>query len=291
MNYRHVYHAGNFADVLKHAVLTLVMAYMKTKPAPLRMIDTHAGIGLYDLSSLEAQKTGEYRSGIARLFEVAPPPAVLALLCPYLDIIRRLNDYVGNNGSIERYPGSPLLAQELLRPSDVLVACELHPDDYQVLRRRFAPDARIKTMEIDGWIGLKSLLPPKERRGLVLIDPPFEEPGEFARLVQGLTGIHRRFATGTAICWYPIKDPLDARDFRLRAMQTGFSKMLSVELYIRQPRNTEILNGTGLMIANPPFVLVDQLNTLMPYLTATLGVADGAFYRIGDQSGERVNSL
>ena len=286
MNYRHIYHAGNFADVLKHAVLSLVIDYMKGKPAPFRMIDTHAGIGLYDLASEEAQKTGEYHQGIERLLERDLPVGVSALMAPYLDAVRALNA----PGQIERYPGSPLLARMLMRDGDVLAACELHPDDCATLRRRFGSDTRVKVLELDGWLALKSLLPPKERRGLVLIDPPFEEPGEFERMVQGLAAMHRRFATGTAILWYPIKDPGPAREFRMKAMKAGFSKMLSVELYIRAPRHTDVLNGTGLLIANPPFVLTDQLSVLLPYLTATLSVAEGAFFRLEDQAGAVLNS-
>jgi 23S rRNA (adenine2030-N6)-methyltransferase len=286
MNYRHIYHAGNFADVLKHAVLALVIEYMKGKPAPFRVIDTHAGIGLYDLSSEEAQKTGEYRTGIARLLEASLPVGVGALLAPYLDVVCALN----TPGKIECYPGSPYLAHKLTRSADTLVACELHPDDWLSLRQLFAADPRIKVLHLDGWLGLKSLLPPKERRGLILIDPPFEEPGEFERMEQGLAAIHRRFATGTAILWYPIKDPAPARDFRLKAMKTGFSKALSIELYVRAPRHEDVLNGTGLLIVNPPFVLADQLASLMPYLTATLGVAEGAFFRLENQSGMLLNS-
>jgi 23S rRNA (adenine2030-N6)-methyltransferase len=139
-------------------------------------------------------------------------------------------------------------------------------------------------------MALKSLLPPKERRGLILIDPPFEEPGEFERMVLGLAGMQRRFSTGTAILWYPIKDPVPAREFRMKASKTGFAKALSVELFIRAPRDTDVLNGAGLLIVNPPFVLADQLAVLMPYLSATLGVAEGAFFRVEDQSGVVLNS-
>src|SRR3990170_5575144 len=163
MNYRHAYHAGNFADVLKHAVLALVIEHLKRKPAPFRVIDTHAGVGLYDLSGAEAATTGEWRDGIGRLFGAALAKPVAELLAPYFSVVRQENP----SGRLERYPGSPLIARRLLRRGDRLIANELHPEDGDSLRRLFAGDPQTKVLALDGWVALKALLPPKERRGVV----------------------------------------------------------------------------------------------------------------------------
>ena len=206
MNYRHAYHAGNFADVLKHAVLALVIEHLKLKPAPFRVIDTHAGVGVYDLGAEEAQKTGEWREGIGRIVSADLPPDAAAALAPYLGVVRGLNAQIAREGTLTRYPGSPLLARRLMREGDHLVVNELHPEDNIALRKLFGHDPQTKVLELDGWTALKSLLPPKERRGVVLVDPAYEQPGELERLVQGLKEAARRFATGTILLWYPIKD-------------------------------------------------------------------------------------
>ncbi|RUU64971.1 23S rRNA (adenine(2030)-N(6))-methyltransferase RlmJ, partial [Mesorhizobium sp. M7A.T.Ca.TU.009.01.1.2] len=182
MNYRHAYHAGNFADVVKHVVLTRLLEYLKQKDKAFRVVDTHAGIGRYDLSSAEAQKTGEWQGGIGRLIDAPFAAPVAALLEPYLKTIRSLNP----EGGIQKYPGSPLIARHLMRKQDRLTAIELHPKDAARLRTFFAGDFQARIIELDGWLALGAHLPPKEKRGLVLIDPPFEEAGEFERLVDGL---------------------------------------------------------------------------------------------------------
>ncbi len=271
MNYRHAYHAGNFADVLKHAVLALVIEHLKLKPAPFRVIDTHAGIGSYDLSSIEAQKTGEWRDGIGRLIDASLPADVASILEPYLAAVRREN---GGN-SIVRYPGSPQIARSLLRPSDRLVVSELHPEDSLHLSSLFAGDPQTKVLTLDGWDALKALLPPKERRGVTLIDPPFEQPGEFARLAQALREAHKRFATGTVILWYPIKDERAVQAFEDDAESTELSKVLSVVLRVREPNQTAGLHGTGLVISNPPFTLAGKLEVLLPFLEKTLQQGPG----------------
>lgn len=272
MNYRHAYHAGNFADVLKHAVLTLVIEHLKLKPAPFRVIDTHAGIGSYDLSSIEAQKTGEWRDGIGRLLDADLPANVVGILAPYLATVRRENDGKG----IVRYPGSPQIARSLLRPNDRLVANELHPEDSLHLSSLFAGDPQTKVLTLDGWDAVKALLPPKERRGVTLIDPPFEQPGEFARLAQALREAHKRFATGTVILWYPIKDERAVQVFEQDVHNAEVSKLLSVVLQVRQPNQTAGLQGTGLVISNPPFTLAGKLEVLLPFLEKTLQQGLGA---------------
>jgi 23S rRNA (adenine2030-N6)-methyltransferase len=284
MNYRHIYHAGNFADVLKHAVLALVIEHLKLKPQPFRVVDTHAGVGLYDLTSVEAQKTGEWRDGIGRILASDPPAPVAEILAPYLGTLRELN----GGETLNSYPGSPLLARRLMRRGDRLVANEAHPQDAEALAALFAKDPAAKVMTIDGWAALKALLPPKERRGVVLIDPPFEEPGEFRRLLEGLSNAHRRFATGTVIIWYPVKDTRAVRAFQRDAAALGLPKLLSVELYVRPPHLEGELSGTGLLILNPPYTLEEKLARLLPYFVQTLARAKGAESRLTWLTGERV---
>lgn len=286
MNYRHAYHAGNFADVLKHAVLVLVIEHMKLKPSPFRVVDTHAGVGLYDLKSEAALKTGEWQAGIGKLLSQPIPPAVAAIIAPYLDIVRQMN--IGDG--LAQYPGSPLIARRLLRPGDTLVVNELHPEDRESLRRHFAGDAQTKVLELDGWTALKSLLPPKERRGIVLVDPPFEELGEFDRLAEGLAAASKRFATGTFLFWYPIKDSRAIAAFHRRIKSLGLAKLLTAELYLRPPTDPVLLNGTGLLIHNPPFTLPGQLSDLMPFLAGCLAVGKGGSFRLEWLTGERLNS-
>ncbi len=286
MNYRHIYHAGNFADVLKHAVLALVIEHLKLKEQPFRVIDTHAGIGLYDLASEEAQKTGEWRDGIGRILDAEPPAEIAAILAPYLEVVRAEN----GGGALQRYPGSPLIARRLMRTCDRLVVNEAHPEDAARLAALFAKDRVAKTLALDGWNALKALLPPKERRGVVLIDPPFEEPGEFRRLIEGLAAAHRRFATGTVILWYPIKDVRIARAFSRDAAALGIPKLLSAELFVRTPMSEGELAGTGLLILNPPFTLEEKLAKLMPYLASKLARAKGADSNLTWLAGERVTS-
>lgn len=273
MNYRHVYHAGNFADVLKHAVLTLVIEHLKLKPAPFRVADTHAGTGSYDLSSLEAQKTGEWLDGIGRLIDAPLPPDVANILAPYLAAVRREN--AGFEGALLRYPGSPQIARSLMRPGDRLAVNELHPDDHARLATLFAGDPQTKVLAIDGWDAVRALLPPKERRGITLIDPPFEQPGEFSRLVQSLRDAHKRFATGTVILWYPIKDERAAAAFQSELQQLDIGRLLSVVLMVRASEHLGGLPGTGLVISNPPFTLEAKLEVLLPFLKTALAQGAG----------------
>ncbi len=274
MNYRHAYHAGNFADVLKHLVLTLVIEHMKQKPAPFRVIDTHAGTGLYDLTSVEALKTGEWLSGIGLIRAEPFSPEVAEILAPYLDCVQSENP----GEALVRYPGSPLIARRLLRENDVLVANELHLEDHAELASLFARDVQTKVLHLDGWTALKSLLPPKERRGVILVDPPFEEAGELDRLVTGLKDVQRRFATGTVILWYPIKAPRALDRFYAAIAALGLDKILVTELFIRDPIDTSLLNGTGLVIFNPPYTLAGKLRTVLPAITTRFTSDPGAFY-------------
>ncbi|WP_349957867.1 23S rRNA (adenine(2030)-N(6))-methyltransferase RlmJ [Rhizobium sp. ZPR3] len=262
MNYRHIYHAGNFADVLKHAVLARLVRYMQNKDKAFRVLDTHAGIGLYDLSSEEAQKTGEWRDGIGRVLETELVPQVANLLEPYLAAIRELNP----EGGVRLYPGSPKLARMLFRPQDRLSAMELHPDDFQRLHRLFEGDHHVRITELDGWLALGAHLPPKEKRGIVLVDPPFEEEGEYERLIDGLAKAWRRFPGGTYCLWYPIKKDAPIKQFHEALQALEIPKMLCAELTIKSDRGFTGLTGSGLIIVNPPFTLKDELHALLPAL-------------------------
>src|SRR5437763_13112898 len=197
MNYRHAFHAGNFADVLKHAVLARILAHLGEKAAPFRVIDTHAGAGLYDLAAEAATRTGEWRGGIGRLIDADLADDIRALLAPYLAAVRAANP----GGGLRRYPGSPLIALSLMRPRDRLVACELEPGAAAALAAHLRRDARARAVEIDGWLALNAYVPRKERRGVVLIDPPYEEKHEFARLADALAGAQRKWTTGIFLLW------------------------------------------------------------------------------------------
>jgi 23S rRNA (adenine2030-N6)-methyltransferase len=282
MNYRHAYHAGNFADVLKHVVLALVIEHLKLKPAPFRVIDTHAGIGLYDLASEPALKTGEWRAGIGRVIDAELPAEAGSILAPYLAVVREVN----GKGPLTRYPGSPLIARRLMRASDRLVVNELHPEDHAELEKLFARDAETKVLELDGWTALKSLLPPRERRGVVLVDPAFEEEGELDRLAEGLQEAVRRFATGTFLLWYPIKDPTAIAAFRRQIAAVKLPKALAVELMIRGAEDVERLNGAGLIVVNPPYTLEAKLKALMPPLVRLLQQGEGARFLLHELASD-----
>lgn len=266
MNYRHIYHAGNFADVLKHAVLARLVTYLKQKDKAFRVLDTHAGIGLYDLSSEEAQKTGEWVDGIGRLLEKPLPGDVAAILAPYLQAVRDLNP----DGSVKLYPGSPKLTRMLMRPQDRLSAMELHPADYETLHRLFDGDFQSRITELDGWLALGAHLPPKEKRGLVLVDPPFEIAGEYDRLVDGLAKAWRRFSGGVFCLWYPLKQGAPIRKFHEDLQALNIPKMLCAELSVRSERETTGLSGSGLIVVNPPFTLKGELDVLLPFLKGRL---------------------
>ena len=266
MNYRHAFHAGNFADVVKHVVLSRVVAHLKDKPTAFRIVDTHAGAGVYDLASPEAERTGEWRDGIGRLIDAAVPPALAALLAPYLTAIAALNA----GGPLRLYPGSPALVQAWLRDIDRLVACELEPAAAAALTAAFARDRRILVAAIDGWLALKAQLPPKERRGAVLIDPPFEAVGEFDRLTEALVTVHRRWASGIVVVWYPIKDRHDTDAFGRRLAGLGIAKILRAELTRARADARGGLDGTGLIVVNPPWRLEAELGLLLPWLAQVL---------------------
>ncbi|WIY52787.1 23S rRNA (adenine(2030)-N(6))-methyltransferase RlmJ [Devosia sp. YIM 151766] len=273
MNYRHAFHAGNFADVVKHIVLTRILAYLSRKPAAFRVIDTHAGIGLYDLFGDKAERTGEWLDGIGRLIEngVAEPAA--SLLAPYIEAVRARNP----DGVLRFYPGSPFIARHLLRPQDRLMALELHPEDAAALRENFAGDIQARVTHLDGWAAFGTHLPPKEKRGLVLVDPPFEEKGEFARMVHSLERAQRRWPGGIYAYWYPIKEPAAVEAYVKALKATGIPKILRLELTIRPPSIPPRLHGTGMIVVNPPYVLGEEMRTVLPVLAELLGEERGGW--------------
>ena len=287
MNYRHAFHAGNFADVFKHVVLCRILNYLREKPAAFRVIDTHAGEGLYDLTTSEARRGGEWSAGIGRLVAAAdtrPIPAdAAALLKPYFDVIGALNE----RGQIKVYPGSPAVARAFLRPQDKLIACELEPAAVRQLVRHLDNDGRIKTIAIDGWTALGAYVPPPERRGLVLVDPPFEEEADFHRLSHLLGIAHRKWATGIYALWYPIKGRGEADALAKRVRKLGIAKVLRAEHLVSAVSDQSRLNGSGLILVNPPWTLEAELKVLLPVLARLLGreINNGS-YRLDWLSGE-----
>ncbi|TXN34198.1 23S rRNA (adenine(2030)-N(6))-methyltransferase RlmJ [Methylobacterium sp. WL30] len=269
MNYRHAFHAGNFADVLKHLVLTRVLAHLGLKPAPYRAIDTHAGLGFYDLTADEAGRTAEWVDGWGRLDDPFPQ-AVEDLLAPYRAAIAAVRARHGAT----TYPGSPALIREFLRAEDQGVFVELHPEDHAVLRERFNGYARTKVLHLDGWTALNAMIPPPERRGLVLIDPPYEVPGEIDRLGAHLARAVAKWPTGVFLAWYPIKN-LAAVDRMVAALDGALTRpALRLDLMIDRPDDTQ-LTGNGLIVVNPPWRLAEEAALFMPALAERL--ARGAY--------------
>ncbi len=267
MNYRHAFHAGNFADVFKHAVLCRILHYLRAKPAAFRVIDTHAGAGLYDLAGPQASRGGEWHDGIERLMAAHLAAPVAALLAPYLEVVGALNE----RGRLTVYPGSPALARAWLRPQDRLIACEIEPQAAAALRRNLRGDVRIKTLALDGWTALGAYVPPKERRGLVLVDPPFEQDSDFFRLARGLTAAHRKWATGIYALWYPIKGRREPDALAKSLRRLGTAKILRAELNVAPLSDPTRLNGCGLILVNPPWTLESELSVLLPALAGILG--------------------
>jgi 23S rRNA (adenine2030-N6)-methyltransferase len=267
MNYRHAFHAGNFADVLKHIVLSRIVVHLRAKPAAFRVIDTHAGAGLYDLAGEEANRTGEFRNGIERLINASVDAKARQLLSPYLDAVAAHNP----SGRLTVYPGSPALVRSWLRVQDRLIACELEPKGAAALAQTLRGDHRAKAVTIDGWTALAAYVPPKERRGLVIVDPPYEQPNEFTRLFEGLQAAHRKWPTGIYLLWYPIKDRQEPDALARRLARSGMEKIARIELDPARPKEQSGLRGSGLIVVNPPWTLEGELAVLLPVLASVLG--------------------
>lgn len=269
MNYLHGFHAGNHADVLKHAALMALLAYLKSKEKPLFVLDSHGGRGGYDLSAPEALRSGEYRQGIARLVGAADAPAALK---PYLTAIEAANP----RGGLSFYPGSPLLIARALRVQDRLIACDLHPGEAEILKETLYPWPRARVEARDGYGALKALLPPPERRGLVLIDPPFEKKTEFADLAEGLRQAWKRFPGGVYLVWYPLKDRAGASAFLAAVAAAGMRDATSYELFVRDPEAGPGMAGSGLLALNASFALDPVMAEIGPWLAARLAQGEGA---------------
>jgi 23S rRNA (adenine2030-N6)-methyltransferase len=280
MNYRHAFHAGNFADVVKHIVIARILTHLREKETPFRVIDTHAGEGLYDLSSEEASRTGEWRDGIGRLADARLQAETADLLAPYLAAVRACNP----PDELRCYPGSPVLARHLLRPQDRLVACELEPRAAAALSRNLRGAPAAKVMGVDGWIALNAYVPPKERRGLVIVDPPFEQPDDFDRLADGVTAAWRKWSTGIYLMWHPLKDRGGVDRFVRKLRRAGMEKCIRFEFAVATPRPDGGLNACGLVVVNPSRRLPTEIRTFAPVLVDILGRDGGRGFALDDRS-------
>jgi 23S rRNA (adenine2030-N6)-methyltransferase len=281
MNYRHAFHAGGFADVIKHIVLVRILTYLHDKPAAFRVVDSHAGAGVYDLSGDEARRGGEWLTGIARLMQARFSESTAALLKPYLDIVRAFNP----QRELATYPGSPLIARALLRPQDRLVACEVEPKARKRLIDALRRDAQARVVDLDGWVALGAFVPPNERRGLVLIDPPFEEKDEFERLATGFAEAFAKWPTGIYLLWYPAKsrratDSLAQKVAAVADAAVGAGKCLRLEFSVAPQVADGGLTSAGLLIVNPPWTLGSELKAILPELEKPLGQGGAGRFRL-----------
>jgi 23S rRNA (adenine2030-N6)-methyltransferase len=281
MNYRHAFHAGGFADVIKHIVLVRILTYLQEKPAAFRVIDTHAGAGLYDLTSDEARRGGEWLTGIARLVQARFSETVLPLLTPYLDIIRAFN----SQRDLETYPGSPLIARALLRPQDRLTACEVEPQARKHLIDALRRDTQARVVDLDGWMALPAFVPPNERRGLVLVDPPFEQKDEFERMAEGFAQAFAKWPTGSYLLWYPVKSRRATDNLARQVAESAGAgaqpgKCLRLEFSVAPQAAEAGLISAGLLIVNPPWKLLGELKAILPELEKPLGQGGAGRFRL-----------
>lgn len=270
MNYRHAFHAGNHADVFKHLVLSRIFALLSRKEAPLAYLDTHAGIGLYDLAGDQASRTGEWLQGIARVWEAEDRPV---LFNDYLATVAALNQ----DGELRYYPGSPELARRLTRPQDALQFNEKHPEDGRLLKDNMSGDDRVAVHLGEGWYVPRALMPTREKRVVLLIDPPFEQTDELTRCVQALGDAIGRMRQTIGVIWYPIKDERQLRRFYQDLSRSGAPKLLRAELHVHPVDDAGRLNGSGLAITNPPWGLEDELRELLPWLASHLAQSEGGW--------------
>jgi 23S rRNA (adenine2030-N6)-methyltransferase len=281
MNYRHAFHAGGFADVIKHIVLVRILLYLHEKPAAFRVIDTHAGAGRYDLTSEEARRGGEWLTGIARIMQARFSEKALSLLKPYLDIVRAFNP----QGALTAYPGSPLISRALLRPQDRLTACEVEPNARKHLIDALRRDTQARVVDLDGWMALPAFVPPNERRGLVLVDPPFEARDEFERMAAGFEEAFAKWPTGSYLLWYPAKsrraaDGLAQRVAAIAGTTTSGGKCLRLEFSVAPQTAGAALASAGVLIVNPPWTLQGELKAILPELEKPLGQGGAGRFKL-----------
>ncbi|EKE84524.1 23S rRNA (adenine(2030)-N(6))-methyltransferase RlmJ [Idiomarina xiamenensis] len=271
MNYRHAYHAGNFADVFKHCLWYQCLSYLQQKDTPYFVLDSHGGIGLYELTGEQASKTAEWQQGIARVIDDSQAPA---LMQPYLDAVRLMNR---DNMSLRWYPGSPLLTSALLRDQDRAVVCELHPEDGPALAQNLGRSHAHRVHLGDGYQALKHYLPPQQKRGIVLIDPPFEKPDEFSAMLAAIKVHVKQWRHASMALWYPIKDPLAIATFQQQiAAIPQLAKTLAVDFCVREANTDKGLHGCGMILVNPAYGVVQSLPQWLPYLTERLAQGPGA---------------
>jgi 23S rRNA (adenine2030-N6)-methyltransferase len=281
MNYRHAFHAGGFADVIKHIVLVRFLTYLQEKASPFRFIDTHAGAGLYDLTSEEARRGGDWLTGIARLRQARFSDETASLIEPYLDIVRAFNP----GSELKAYPGSPLIARALLRPQDRLTACEVEPKARKRLVEALHRDTQARVVDIDGWLALPAFVPPNERRGLILIDPPYEQKDEFERLAEGFAQAFAKWPTGSYLLWYPVKSRRATDGLARRVAETVTAgpspgKCLRLEFSVAPQSVGAALTSAGLLIVNPPWTLSGELKAVLPELQKPLGQGGAGRFRL-----------
>ncbi|HBH7052198.1 TPA: 23S rRNA (adenine(2030)-N(6))-methyltransferase RlmJ [Morganella morganii] len=274
LSYRHSFHAGNHADVLKHTVQSLIIESLKEKDKPFLYLDTHAGAGRYQLSGEHAERTGEYLEGIARIWAQESVPEELKT---YLEAVSALNP----RGDLRFYPGSPLIAAHLLRDHDKLNISELHPSDFPLLRNEFSRDNRARVVREDGYQQLKSQLPPSSRRGFVLIDPPYELKSDYQAVVKGIQEGHRRFATGTYAVWYPVVLRQQIKRMVKDFQATGIRKILQIELAVRPDSDQRGMTASGMIVINPPWKLESQMKSVLPWLHNVL-IPEGTGHTLVD---------
>ncbi|NVK40197.1 MAG: 23S rRNA (adenine(2030)-N(6))-methyltransferase RlmJ [Oceanospirillaceae bacterium] len=267
LSYRHAYHAGNYADVLKHLVLAHTLEYMTRKDKALLYLDSHAGAGGYRLGEPMAQKKAEFRDGIGRLWK----DDGIAALAPLMQLLQRLNP----NGELAYYPGSPLIAAQLLRPQDQLRLFELHPRDRELLERNFAKDRRVRIEGSDGFASLKALLPPPSRRALVLIDPPYEQKDDYRKVVRAVLEGHKRFPTLTGLIWYPVVSRARIDEMAQGLRRGGIRNLWQTELGIAPDSDGYGMTSSGLFMINPPWTLAAELKQALPALVERLAPEQG----------------
>ena len=281
MNYRHAFHAGSFTDVIKHIVLVRILSHLQEKPAAFRVIDTHAGAGLYDLAGEEAQRSGEWLTGIARMMQARFSESAQELVGPYLDIVRAFNQ----QRELSAYPGSPLIARAMLRPQDRMTVCEIEPTARKRLIEALRRDSQARVVDLDGWVALPAFVPPNERRGLVLIDPSFEQKDEFETLADGFAEAYAKWPTGSYLIWYPVKsrratDALARLVAGAAAASKPAGKCLRLEFSVAPQVPGGPLTSTGLLIVNPPWTLPGELKTILPELEKPLGQGGAGRFKL-----------
>lgn len=269
LSYRHAYHAGNFADVLKHSVLTLVLEYMTRKEKGFSYVDSHSGAGMYSLSDPYAEKTGEYKDGIAKLISTDVPESLL----PYIELIQSLN----SDNELAIYPGSPGIAKAILRRQDTANLYELHSTDHQLLAEFCERWRKAHVNKSDGYQGVLSHMPTPSRRGVVLIDPPYEIKNDYEKAVETVIDAYKKFSSGTFIIWYPVVTRAYIETMEEKFESSNVKNLLKVEFRLREDSEAYGMTGTGLFIVNPPWQLKSQLEEILPFMKETIGTAESEF--------------